>query len=132
MAGNTYQPASAATVLSGGTNGDVWIHLHVISDGTQMSNYVFYDNSTLVNNVLRGTLKEVRIGGKITGTVRLNWDQTTPFKICSLNTNTDCHDFTEFGGVHNPGATGATGDITLTSVGLASGDEFHIIARVSQ
>ena len=131
---NTYQPVGGpATTLTGGANGDVYVHLHVISDGTQMTNFVFYDNSTLKNNVAAGSLLEVWVSGKITGTIRLNWDQTTPFKICSLSTNVAEHiDFSCFGGIKNPNGTGATGDITITSIGLAAADEFEVIARVKQ
>lgn len=129
---NTYQPSSAATVLLGGTTGDIYVHLHVISDGTEMTNYVFYDNSALAANVLKGSLKEVWVSGVFTGPIRLNWDRTTPFKIATLSQNNNYYDFSKYGGIRNPGGTGATGDLTITTTTLASGDEFHIIARIGQ
>lgn len=122
------------TVLQGGASDpEVVVHLHLISDGSQETNYVVFDNSTLVNNVAKGRLMEVWFDGKISGVARLNWDQTTPFKAVSLKANTDNYvDFRCIGGIANPNGSGATGDLTLTTTGLASADEFFLIVRIRQ
>lgn len=133
MAGNT----KLLTVLKhpgSGHVGERIMHLHLISDGTQETNYVVFDNNDStygINNVLAGTIMDIRGGGKCSGTIRLAWDQGTDFNALSWNMqgeNYRC--FRDFGGIKNPGASGATGDVLLTSIGLASGDEFDLIITV--
>jgi len=106
--------------------------IHIISDGSEETNLVIYDNSAIIGNVAKGSLLSVKAHGlSPAGVCRLNWDQTTVFKAVSFNPMNGvdlC--FEEFGGIKNPAGTGATGDLTLTTLGLAAGDEFFILITV--
>ncbi len=108
------------------------IHIHLISDGTNESNLVAFDNgdSSGPNNVLKGILMGVKGNGKCTGAVRLAWDQTTDFKAVSFNPAVGNLDLCDIGGIANPGGAGATGDLLLTTTGLASGDEFVLLIYI--
>lgn len=121
------------TTLNAGP-GEVTRLIHVISDGSEETNLVIYDNSTLIADTSRGTLMEVESAGlSPAGVCRLNWDQTTPLKLCSWNPGAQvCFNWRKIGGLKNPAGTGKTGDLTLTTLGLAAGDEFFIIFTVKQ
>jgi hypothetical protein len=66
------------------------------------------------------------------GLVTLNWDATTPVVAWSLplggRSSHQC--FREFGGLPNQGGTGITGNITLTTTGLATGDTLSLVLDV--
>ena len=75
---------------------------------------------------------KLKASGSITGSILLEWDQTTDSPIVSVGTGYTELDFSCFGGISNPGATGATGDIVLTSRQLANLDEITIILEIKQ
>lgn len=106
--------------------------IHVISDGTEETDLVIYDNSAFVASVAKGKLIRAEIHGNFTGAVRLEWDQTTDAPIVAFGQNDYKVDYSRIGGHANPGATGATGDIVLTTTALANLDEFTVIIEVDQ
>lgn len=57
----------------------------------------------------------------------LAWDASTDVDIMSLDDGDSVHDFTEIGGLPNTEASGFTGDIMFTTVGLGSGDTGSIV-----
>jgi hypothetical protein len=120
------------TLVGGGKEKNIIREIALSSDGTQETNLVVYDNSTLVNNVLKGRLMRVEASGSDC-LVTLSWDQTTDVVACSFNPMDNPQiDFTYLGGVKNPGAAGATGDLLLTTVGLASTERFTIFLHITQ
>jgi hypothetical protein len=106
--------------------------IHIVSDGSEETDLVVYDNSTLIADVTRGRVMRVQATGS-SCTCRLEWDQTTDSPVCSFDPISGVDlDFCCFGGVSNPNETGATGDLTLTTAGLDSGDELVIIIEINQ
>ncbi len=120
------------TVVGAGADRNIIRTIHIISDGSEESNLIIYDNSTLVNNVLKGSLKKVWVSGSDC-VARFSWDQTTDVAVFAANpSNGGFWDFSEFGGLANPGATGATGDLFLNTANLDAGDELMIIIHITQ
>jgi len=120
------------TLVGGGSDDNIYRLIHIISDGSEETDLVIYDNSTLTNNVAKGSLKQVWLAGS-DALVRLEWDQTTDAPIFSGNPiNSPYFDFRAFGGITNPNGAGATGDILLTTANLDIGDEVVIILHIFQ
>ncbi len=126
---NTIQ---SRTLVGGGGDKVLILHRHITSDGTEETNTVIYDNSTFVNNVLKGNLVEIEVSGADCQ-LTFSWDQTTDSKIVALNPiNSPYRCWKDIGGIPNPGATGATGDILLSTANLDAGDEVTIIMTIWQ
>ena len=106
--------------------------IHLVSDGSEETDLVVYDNSAFVANTGVGRLIRAEIHGAFTGAVRLEWDQSTDAPICSLGANDYKVCYRKIGGHVNPAGTGATGDIVLTTTALANLDEFTLIIEVEQ
>ncbi len=106
--------------------------INIISDGSEETDLVIFDNSAFWDNVRYGSLVKVQASGSDC-VLRLEWDQTTDSHIISLNpANSQDMCFKKFGGIVNPVGTGATGDILLSTAGLDSGDEVTLIITVRQ
>lgn len=120
------------TLLGSGSDKTIVRSIHVLSDGSEETDLVVYDNSAFVANTTKGRLVEVWASGSDC-IARLEWDQDTDSPAFSLNpSNGGYWDFRSFGGIDNPAGTGATGDLVLTTSGLDSGDELHLIVKISQ
>ncbi len=120
--------------LFGDANSKVVIrHIHIVSDGSEETDLVIYDNSTLMNDASKGVLDKVEAHGS-SCILRLEWDQTTDSPICSVDpANNPCINFARMvGGRRNPNGTGATGDIVLTTANLDAGDEVSLFITVRQ
>lgn len=63
--------------------------------------------------------------------VRLLWDATSDVTVLDLQGD-GCMDFSTFGGLYNNAGAGVTGDISLTTVGGASGDSYSIILEMEK
>jgi len=120
------------TLLGSGSDRNIVRSIHIVSDGTQESDTIVYDNSTFVNDVAKGRLKKVWLSGSDC-VARLEWDQTTDSPVFAGNPSTGGYwDFSEFGGMGNPNESGATGDLLLTTSGLAAGEELFMVIHVVQ
>lgn len=120
------------TISGSGSDKNIIRLIHIASDGSEESDLVVYDNSTLVNDVSKGRLVKVWLSGSDC-VMRLEWDQTTDAPVFAGNpSNGGYWDFSEFGGLPNPNATGATGDLLLNTASLDAGDEVMMIIHVSQ
>lgn len=120
------------TLFGSATTKNVVRLIHIVSDGSEESDLVVFDNSAFVANVAKGKLMRITASGS-SCVVRLEWDQSTDSPIISLDpTQTGQLCFKEFGGIGNPGATGATGDILLTTSGLDANDEVTLILEIEQ
>lgn len=120
------------TLQGSGSDKNIVRLISVISDGTEESNLVVYDNSTFCNNTSKGVLSQVWASGSDC-VARLSWDQTTDSVAYSVNPALGKHlDFRCFGGIGNPNATGATGDLLLNTANLDNGDEFTLIIWITQ
>jgi len=120
------------TIMGAGSDRNIIRLIHIVSDGSEESDLVVYDNSAFIGNVSKGSLKKVMLSGSDC-VVRLEWDQSTDSPAFAGNpANGGEWDFERFGGISNPGGTGATGDLVLTTSALDSGDEVFIIIHVTQ
>lgn len=120
------------TLIGGGSDRTIIRLIHIVSDGTEESDLVVYDNSAFIADVTRGRLMKIIAMGS-DSICRLEWDQTTDSPVVSINPSSGtaiC--LKEFGGISNPAGSGATGDLILTTAGLDSGDEVTLILEVNQ
>lgn len=106
--------------------------VHILAIDAQETALVIYDNSAFVASVGKGSVERIKVTGKNTGICRLEWDQTTNSPIAVFGDGDSDLDFRDIGGISNPGATGATGDIVLTTIGLAAADEITVYIYVDQ
>lgn len=120
------------TLVGAGTDKIIVRSIHIVSDGSEETDLVVYDNSAFVANVTKGRLLSIWASGSDCN-ARLEWDQTTDAPAFAINPSNGGHwCFEQFGGINNPGGTGATGDLVLTTTSLDAGDEFILILRISQ
>ncbi len=120
------------TLMGAGKDRNVYRLIHILSDGSEETDLVVYDNSAFMADVSEGCLKQVWLSGNDC-VVRLEWDQSTDSPAFAAGpSNGSYWDFRGFGGIPNPGETGATGDLTLTTSGLDSGDEVFLLIHVVQ
>lgn len=120
------------TLFGAGASKYIIRQIHIVSDGSEETDLVVYDNSAFINDTAKGVLTEVWASGSDC-TLRLEWDQTTDSPAFAANpSNGGYWDFRSFGGIGNPNGTGATGDLLLTTGGLDSGDEVTLIIKIGQ
>lgn len=126
---NTVVPT---TLLGAGKDKNIVRRIHIISDGSEETDLVVYDNSTFIADVNKGKLDEITITGSDC-ICRLEWDATTDIAAVSVNpSSAGTNSFRDFGGLRNPGGSGATGDLLLSTAGLDNGDEVTLILKISQ
>lgn len=120
------------TIMGAGSDRRIIQLIHIVSDGSEETDLVVYDNSAFINDTSKGSLRQVWLSGNDC-TIRLEWDQTTdsPAFVGNPVSGTQ-YDFREFGGIGNPGGAGATGDLVLTTQSLDVNDEVLIILDIVQ
>lgn len=120
------------TLFGGATDKNIYRMINIISDGSEESDLVVYDNSAFIANTAKGKLMQIWVSGDA-GVCRLEWDQTADAPAFTIVPGGADHiDFRHFGGISNPGATGATGDLVLTTNDLDTGDELTLILHINQ
>ena len=93
--------------------------------GGELTDAVFYDASTFANG---DAVKLKKIWASLGDfQVELEWDQTTDAALWTLNAGEVDHDFSAIGGIPHPGGAGATGDIVITTLGVAASERGSII-----
>lgn len=116
----------------------VILYITLKSDGSQETGTVVYDSSVQATSggqvdPLTSRIKRIwyTTSGKAV-VAKLNWDASTPVDAYAFATNNGNveMDFTCIGGLSNLGGTGITGDLTLTTTGLASGDSITLVMDV--
>lgn len=107
------------------------VSVHYVSDGTGVTDTVVVDRSTFtgMDGTEPGSLVVEQIEFSVDGVqLRLEFDGTSDVPIANL-TGSGYFDFTQggrFAGQKDT-ATGATGDIIMTSVGHSAGDQGTIV-----
>jgi hypothetical protein len=99
-----------------------------LSDGTGESAVIKVDKSTLVgpDGTEPSKLVVEKIEYNCDGmSVSVAWDHTTDDEIAIL-AGYGCFDWTEAGGLVDPGSTGGVGDIVFTTNGHAAGDSYNV------
>lgn len=120
------------TLVGSGSDKTIVKLIQIVSDGSEETDLVVYDNSAFVANVTKGRVTEVWASGS-TCVARLEWDQDTDSPVMSIDpSNGGYWDFRSFGGIDNPGGAGATGDLVLTTQGLDNLDELTLIIKIAQ
>ena len=107
-----------------------------LTDSTNPTAYAIYDSSTWSGtDSLTSTIVSIKghiAGSPATARAKLIWDATTAVDALSLpvGVNFDLR-FKYMGGLKNQaGSTGRTGDIQLTTTGMASGDTATIVMEI--
>jgi len=108
--------------------------IHIISDGSEETGLIIYNNSDFIADVTKGKVSAIHTSGSYGGSLRIEFDATTntPITSMGLGDNAGTHSYEHLGGISNPGGAGVTGDIVLTTTKLADLDELHIILEVEQ
>lgn len=120
------------TLYGAGSSKIVVRSVHIVSDGTEESDLVVYDNSAFIADATKGKVKRIQASGD-SCVCRLEWDQTTDAPVISFDpSNGIDFEFNSFGGISNPNGTGATGDLVLTTNDLDAGDEISIVIYIEQ
>ncbi len=126
-----------ATLIAG--NNTTVVYSTILCVGAaQETNKVVYDSSAVattlkITDPLTSTLLGIKYStNSALGVIKLNWDASTPVAAWALPYQSNEGDFCfrKLGGLKNQGGTGITGDITLTTTGLAAGDVVSIVLEV--
>lgn len=108
----------------------------ILSDGTQESNTRLLDASSLAfalnatgvisqtnpKSNYRTSIKKIKAYSKITGSVRLKWEGDANSEIITFGSATVDFNFENDGAVISNPEANATGDILISTLGLAAGD----------
>lgn len=117
-------------VLFNGTRKYI-VRLTNISDGTGESAVVKVDKSTLTNGngTEPGKLSLVYAEWSISGfsSVKLLFDHTTDDELLVLAPGNGFRNFSAQGGFPDPGSTGGTGDVLLTTAGATATATYDIL-----
>ncbi|MEI6183895.1 MAG: hypothetical protein WCP65_00090 [Bacteroidota bacterium] len=113
-------------------------YICIASDGTQETNTIIYNSSAVATAIgiadpLKSTIIRARyVSNAALGVVNLDFDASTkvlalamPYNGYSMDMN-----FKDIGGLKNTAGTGITGNILLTTTGLASGNKITLILEV--
>jgi hypothetical protein len=120
------------TLVGSGKDKTIVRLINIVSDGTEESDLVIYDNSALVADTSKGRLTELMVSGS-SCQLQFEWDQTTDSPAFTCDPANGTHwCFESFGGISNPNGTGATGDLLLTTTNLDAGDVVSIIIKIAQ
>ena len=111
----------------------------IASDGTELTDTVVYDSSAVatalgIADPLSCTILRIRASSNTVSanaTLTLEFDATTDVLAYTIPLNQDVDiDFRDIGGLKNTAGSGITGDITITSTTLTSGDSITLILEV--
>lgn len=124
------------------TNKRALIKYVIVSDGTQESNTRLVDASTLAyalntNNqimtsntdpksVYRTSIKKIKAYSKTAGVIRLKWQGNANSDIIAFGTASVDFNFENDGAVITNPEANATGDILVSTLGMANGDAVTI------
>lgn len=113
------------------------VYATILAVDAQENNLVIYDSSVIAGLLnIPDPLNCVLLGIKystnsVAGIIKLNWDATTPVAAWALPYQHDIDKcFVKIGGLPNQGGVGITGDITLTTTGLAAAEVISLVLTV--
>ena len=112
------------------------VHVSITYVDAQESDTVIYDfsaDTAKPDNAVAGNGRVKKVWwANDTADVLLEWDGTTDFLVQHINPDSEgCNDYQDFGGIKD-NSTAPTGDLTLTTVGLAAADHFWAIVVVDK
>jgi hypothetical protein len=114
------------------------IYITLASDGTNETATVIYDSSAIAttvgdNDTLDCTIIDIYGAASAASTARVNllFDATTDLNAFNIPVGSPSKaNFRKIGGLPNKAGTGKTGDILLTTTGLAAGDSIILVITV--
>tara|TARA_Y100001963_G_C6401831_1_gene274421 strand:+ start:36 stop:437 length:402 start_codon:yes stop_codon:yes gene_type:complete len=114
------------------------LHVTILSDGAELTDSVVYDfseDSTLTGDTTAGKIKIDQVwfsNPTAAGQIFVEHDGSTDRLACGSGFNSNDHqDFRSFGGISNHAAS-ATGDVTVTTLGFANGDQAVVILDIKK
>lgn len=117
------------TVLQSGGRRHI-IQITNVSDGTGESGVVKVDRSALVGpdgiEPAKMALEEITWSIQGFSSVRLLWDHTTDDELVVLAAGNGYANYRDIGCLQDPGSSGGTGDILLTTAGAVNGATYDI------
>ena len=116
---------TSQTIVDGSRN--VVIKWHVAADGTgEETDTAVIDVSALTPAATQ--LKLMELEATLVGcSAVLEWDATTDQPVVSLPEGENVFYYRDIGGLPDPLATGTTGDLTITTVGLGANDSITLV-----
>lgn len=113
------------------------------SDGSQETNLLVFDSSVVyaasgLTDTKNASIEKVWFSGSklsTSGFINLTWDADTdvialPITFGPTSNAAFFMDYSRFGGLKNYSGTGKTGDLLMTTSGLASPDGFTIVFQM--
>ena len=114
------------------------VHVTILSDGAELTDSVVYDFSedgTLTGDTTAAKIKIDQVwfsNPTAAGQIFVEHDGSTDRLACGSGFNgNDLQDFRSFGGIGNHAAS-PTGDVTVTTLGFASGDQAVVILDIKK
>lgn len=125
-------------VYLGGNRHRCTKYITLASDGSEETDYILYDSSDAASTYsftdpTDSCIEYIYATSSCASTARLKleWDAGTDVLAMDLPpSQVVYYDFRAHGGLPNQGGSGITGDITLTTTGLESGDAITIVLGV--
>lgn len=112
------------------------IYVTLDSDGTNETGTVIYDSSTFAGtDTLDCRIMTIKysLSAASTARAKLLFDATTDVLAHTLVPSfAQKLNYRNIGGLHNTAGTGKTGDILLTTTGLAAGDTLTLILELNR
>ena len=110
-------------------------YVTIHSDGSEETDLVIYDSSAVatalgITDTLKCSIEFLTYStNSLAGIVEIEFDATTDVLAwaCPAYSGASEFNFTQYGGLPNYAGTGVTGDITLTTTGLAIGDAITLV-----
>lgn len=119
------------------------VYVTIASDGSEETDYVVYDSSAVATEIakivsgfvdpLTSHILEVyaTVSAASTARVKLEYDASTDVLALDIPIGQPVRgNFRKFAGLPNTSGSGITGDITLTTTGLESGDTITLVLTV--
>ena len=113
-------------------------YITITSDGSEETDLVLYDSSAVATALRKVDPLDCKIlhltysTNSLAGVVHLEFDANTDVDAwsCPAYSGASQFCFSSFGGIPNTSGAGRTGDITLTTTGLAAGDSISVVIIV--
>lgn len=123
---------AAQTIHDGARN--LVVKIQLVGDGTDVTALQLIDASAYSNPVpgVGASLKLTKVSWQLDNfTATLLWDATTDVEFLTME-GVDERDYSDIGGLINNAGTGITGDIMLTTVGNAAGEDGTITLHMKK
>lgn len=129
MAGNTI---TSQTIIDDNIN--LVVKVHLASDGSEETATVVVDASTFSPVFTNERLERLDVSTSSAALqASLLWDASTDVPIVALPAlMAYSFDWSSIGGLPNNAGTGKTGDILLTTLGLAAGDQLTLVFYIKK